>query len=78
MHRLGIIGGEWPVGVMNSVVTLRVSGLVSDTTPRVANEFHTYEGGYSLPAAIGDITRDGNDWLISMQLAPRRTVRVTA
>jgi hypothetical protein len=44
----------------------------------VANEFHTYEGGYSLPAAIGDITRDGNDWLISMQLAPRRTVRVTA
>ena len=70
------VGGEWPVGLMNSMVTLRVSGFGADVTPRVENEFHTHEGGYSLPAEIGDITPDGKDWLISMQLAPRRTVRI--
>jgi hypothetical protein len=70
------VGGEWPVGVMNSTVTLRIGGVECSAPPRVENEIHDWSGGYGVHTAIGEIVRQGQDWLITMQLAPRRTVRI--
>ncbi len=70
------VGGEWPVGVMNSIMTLRVSGLNCSEPPKVENQFHTWAGGVGVHSGIGDIVADGDDWLITMQLGPNRTVRL--
>lgn len=70
------VAGDWPVGVINSSVTLRVGGLSSNTPPAVENEFHEHAGGLSLHNEIADIVPDGDDWLVTMQLAPQRTVHV--
>ena len=70
------VEGEWPVGVINSVVTLRVSGVDWSQAPVVEQEYHQVPGGYSAHDQIEEIAADGGDWLITMQLAPGRTVRV--
>ena len=69
------VGGEWPVGAVRSHLTVRVSG-VGGKAPEVEQEFHVREGGYSRHNEVETPVRDGNDWLITMQLAPHRTVRV--
>jgi hypothetical protein len=70
------VGGEWPVGVMNSWLTLRISGARFADAPAVRNELHVHAGGYLLHQGIEAPIRAGDDWLITMQVAPRRTVHV--
>lgn len=71
------IGGEWPVGVMNSSLTLRLSGGSFQHTPSVKHEVVTPLGGNGLHQAINEITKDKADWLITLQLTPGRTLTVT-
>ncbi len=71
------VEGEWPVGVMNSHVTLRVSGTGLATAPQVEQQFHVVAGGYGMLKDVESVVQDGDDWLITMQLAPRRTVKLT-
>ena len=72
------VSGEWPVGVVNSFVTLRVTGSGLGTTPSVDQEYHKREGGYSRHNEVLTPEKEGEDWLITMQLAPHRTVRLSA
>ena len=71
------VSGEWPVGVVNSFVTLRISGSGLGTSPSVDQEFHKSEGGYSRHNEVLTPEKEGDDWLITMQLAPHRTVRLS-
>ena len=70
------VEGQWPIGVMDSHLTLRISGSNFRDTPRVEQEFHVTAGGYTLHNQVESIVPDGSDWLITMQLAPHRTVRI--
>ena len=70
------VTGTWPVGVVNSLLTLRLAGTTFASSPAVENEFHAHAGGCGLHREVADVTRDGDDWLITMQLAPQRTVHV--
>ena len=70
------IGGSWPVGVINPTLTFRVGGIESPAEPRVELEFHRVAGGYSGHSEVRSIRRDGADWLITMEAAPYRTVRL--
>ena len=70
------VNGTWPVGVVNSLLTLRLSGVTFASTPVVENELHVHAGGYGLHREAASITPDGDDWLITMQVAPYRTVHV--
>ena len=72
------VGGEWPVGVMNSTVTLRVSGLTAGEKPEVKQTFHVTAGGYAMHRAVEAVTREGEDWLVTMEIAPHRTVCLRA
>lgn len=70
------VNGTWPVGVINSRLTLRISGVETRrSAPAIKQEFHKVPGGYSGHSEVGPIRRDGDDWLITMQLAPHRTIR---
>jgi len=71
------VGGEWPVGVVNSLLTLRISGADFERPPVVESELHEHAGGYGLHTDVEALERDGDDWLITMQLAPGRTAYVT-
>ena len=71
------VSGDWPVGVMNSHLTLRISGTGLEQEPRIEQQFHETAGGYAMHKDVESIVKDGNDWLITMQLAPHRTVQVT-
>jgi len=70
------VEGEWPVGIIDCTVTLRVSGVDFTATPTVEQTFHRASGGYSAHSRVEDIVHDGHDWLITMQLAPGRTVHL--
>lgn len=70
------VGGTWPIGVINSLITLRVSGAAFDRAPRVENELQVTAGGYGLHTAVEGGVQDRDDWLVTMQLAPQRTVHV--
>lgn len=70
------VDGEWPVGVQDPTVTVRLSGTGFRAAPRVAQEPDPVPGGYAAHDRVEAVTRDGDDWLIRLQLAPRRTVRV--
>jgi peptidoglycan/xylan/chitin deacetylase (PgdA/CDA1 family) len=71
------VAGDWPVGVVNSYLTLRVSGSDFKGTPEIDQEYHKREGGYSRHSEIRGIVQDGDDWLITMEIAPHRTVRLS-
>jgi hypothetical protein len=66
--------GAWPVGLVNALLTVRVSGMDFPRAPQVL------QGG--LPDApcgmhrkyIDRVEADGADWLITLELAPGRTV----
>ena len=73
------IGGRWPVGVVNPELTFRISapvGSAPDREPTVSFDFHLKEGGYHSHSRVGDIRRDRDDWIITMESAPFRTVNV--
>jgi len=70
------VEGEWPVGVINSSVTLRVSGAGPGAPPEVDQEFRSLPGGYAAHDQVESAERDGDDWLITMQLAPGRRVHL--
>jgi len=77
------VTGDWPVGVINSFLTLRVSGSGFSSTPKIEQRFYGAEEGYDehnlsyrAHCAIESIVKDGSDWLITMQLAPGRTIRL--
>ena len=62
---------------VHSLVTLRISGVAFDRPPEVKQEFRQVPGGYSAHNQIEGIVVDGDDWLLTMQLAPRRTVHLS-
>ncbi|MDP6776973.1 MAG: polysaccharide deacetylase family protein [Candidatus Latescibacteria bacterium] len=68
------VAGEWPVGIINSDLTLRLSGSGFDRPPEIEQEFHSRDGGQAMHNAVQTVARDGDDWLITMQLTPGRTV----
>ena len=77
------IGGTWPVGVINSFLTLRVTNACFTTPPKVEQYFFgSKEGynennlGYREHNVVESIVRDEDDWLVSMQVAPGRTIRL--
>ncbi len=70
------VQGDWPVGVMNSLLTLRVSGARFTGVPAARNEIHVHAGGYGRHHKVENTVRDGADWLVTLQLAPRRTVHL--
>jgi len=70
------VEGTWPIGIMDSHLTLRISSTTFQNTPQVKQEFHIASGGYTLHNQVESIIPDGPDWLITMQLAPHRTVKI--
>lgn len=75
------VEGHWPIGIMNSSLTLRISGadfrdtlkIKQDCNDNVAEAFKEKPG---LHTSIEEIVKDGGDWLITMQLAPGHTIRI--
>ena len=70
------VEGEWPVGVRNAWLTLRVCGTGFATPPAVRQEFARTAGGYAAYTGVQPPVADGADWLLDMELAPGRTVRL--
>ncbi len=68
------VTGAWPVGIINSDLTLRLSGSGFERPPEIDQDFHSRNGGEAMHNAVQTIVRDGDDWLITMQLTPDRTV----
>ena len=68
------VEGEWPAGVINSLVTVRVSGAAFAGIPQVESRFDGTPGGYALHDRVESVVREGADLLVTMQLTPHRTV----
>ena len=68
------VEGDWPVGVMNSLLTLRIAGPRWGDLPRVESRFDGTPGGFALHDKVESVVRDGDDLLITLQLTPHRTV----
>ncbi len=68
------VEGEWPVGVINSFLTLRVSGPSWKELPRVESRFGGMAPGDHLHDEVESVVRDGDDLLVTLQLTPKRTV----
>lgn len=68
-----IIEGEWPVGVVNTLLTLRVRGLNLREKPVVKVVADTLDGAASL-SSVESVIADGSDWLITMDAISGRTV----
>jgi len=79
------IEGEWPVGVLNSFLTLRLSGIGFEGSPRVTYELNNNNNNAAeafkekpgLHQNIEKIVKDSCDWLFTMQLAPGYKVKIT-
>jgi len=71
------VGGAWPIGVMNSFVTIRVSGAGFEQAPSLQQQFHRHDGGFAQHDEVQSVERSGSDWLLTMQLAPFRTVALS-
>jgi hypothetical protein len=71
------VTGEWPVGVMNCAVTLKISDTGFTKVPRVEQDFQKAEGGYAAHKGIESIKKVGNDFLLTLQLAPHRTIHLS-
>lgn len=74
---------NWPVGVINSFLTLRVSGVSFSSAPTIEQCFYgAAEGydknnlGYSAHNVVESVVQDGSDWLVTMQVASGRTIRL--
>tara|TARA_B100001123_G_scaffold442047_2_gene584672 strand:- start:16843 stop:17877 length:1035 start_codon:yes stop_codon:yes gene_type:complete len=72
------VAGEWPVGIMNCTVTLRLSNSGFDSVPQIEQEYHVSEGGYAFHKEVESIRRAGDDFLLTLQLAPHRTIHITS
>jgi hypothetical protein len=70
------VGGRWPVGVCNSRLTLRISGLGTTTPPRVQQSLLPIGGYDAGHDQVLDVRQSDDDWLVTLQLAPHRTVHV--
>ena len=68
------IGGEWPVGVISSRLSLRVSGLRVSGTPRL--EYLTLPRGGSLRRTVYSVIYDGADWIITLDAVPGAVIEV--
>lgn len=75
-HIVFDVAGEWPLGTMNPTLTLRVSGVEAQEPPGITQTFHKHEGGYAGHQGVETVERNGADWLVTLALAPHRTVRV--
>ena len=71
------VAGEWTVGAMNCIVTLRISNSGFDVTPEIEQEFHVAEGGYAVHNEVESIKQAGDDFLLTLQLAPHRTIHLS-
>lgn len=77
------VRGNWPVGVINSTMTLRISGADFTSTPVIDQRFYgaaegydVYNLGYSAHNTVESVKQDGGDWLVTLQLAPGRTIKI--
>lgn len=70
------VGGEWPVGVVNAFVTIKVSGVPFVSVPKVRQHFHRKWGGYDERKAVESIVKAEDGWLFTLELAPGRTVEL--
>jgi len=72
-----LFGIPYPVGVASSFVTLRVSGARLAREPKLSIEYHADSAGYAgAHTQLRSARPDGQDWLVTLQLAPRRTIRL--
>ncbi len=68
------IGGQWPVGVINSRLSLRLSGLRVSGRPRV--EYVTLPRAGNLRSSIYSLKPDGADWIITLDAIPGAVITV--
>ncbi|HCU34827.1 MAG TPA: hypothetical protein DGT21_05050 [Armatimonadetes bacterium] len=68
------IGGEWPVGVISSRLSLRLSGAQVSDTPRV--EYFTLPRGGNLRRTVYSVISDGADWIITLDAVPGAVIEV--
>ncbi len=76
------VEGNWPVGVVNSFLTLRLSGISCREGLQIekTHNRHVAEAFLEKPnlhGRIEQIVKEGNDWLITMQLAPGYEVSIS-
>ena len=67
-------GGEWPVGVVNSRLSLRVSGLGVSDAPRV--EYITLPRGGNLRRTVHSVISSDGDWIITLDAVPGAVIEV--
>ncbi len=71
------IKGNWPVGIMNSTVTVKLYGVkVNPEKATVKQTFSLTQGGYTGHKEVESIKVKDNDTLITMQVAPGKRVEI--
>lgn len=72
------VGGQWPVGVCNPRLTLRIAGLSAGPTPVVRQEHRDGPAFRTVHDRVLDVRADGPDWIVTLELAPHRVVHVAS
>jgi hypothetical protein len=67
--------GEWPVGIVHSLLTLRVTGVGRPVNPSVTVESDTLPGA-NQRREIGEIRTQGDDLLVTMDAVPGRITEI--
>lgn len=73
------ITGDWPVGVVDSKLTLRVAGLSSTWDLRGRGEAKVISDRLpcaALRSEVCEVRPDGSDWLVTMDVVPGRVVEI--
>jgi len=68
--------GEWPIGVIDSRLSLRVSGLPQAKACEVAYRPSPMPGG-SLRSRVYGSEKDGRDWVVTVDAVPGARVTVS-
>ncbi|NLY97136.1 MAG: polysaccharide deacetylase family protein [Clostridiaceae bacterium] len=71
------MNGSWPVGVINSMVTVKISGVSIDPhTAKVNTSFSITSGGFTGHNKTESIKRKGADTLINIEAVPGKKVEI--
>lgn len=76
------VGGTWHVGIVNSFITIRLSR-INFSSPPIIKYFYNdnipeaFKEKTNLHNKIEEIIKEGEDWLITMQLVPGYTIKLS-